>query len=141
MSDMPLHTVTDARRNRRVLVFGDVHGRLDLLEKGLRDEGYDPRMGDLAVGLGDWMDRGPATLAEMNAFLDRHPEIRWVRGNHDDLLRCACRPVGAEGQDRAGNCCSSTADAGFSPISIQAPGCPMPPPPPSATDSTPRRWR
>ncbi len=96
------HHTIDATAMRRVFVFGDLHGCIRLLEEALIVHGYDPDQGDVAFGLGDLMDRGPAGLAEMNAFLDAHPEIRWVRGNHDDMLLRACQGDGGREQRQAG---------------------------------------
>lgn len=98
MTTARFHATVDARDMHRVLTFGDVHGCLEVLNAALIAHGYDPEAGDVAIGLGDWMDRGPAGLAEMNAFLDAHPEIRWVRGNHDDMLLRAC----SEGEGQHG---------------------------------------
>lgn len=99
MADLRFHEILDLRDARRVLTFGDTHGCLELLAATLKANGYDPEAGDVAVGMGDWMDRGPAGLPEMNAFLDAHPRIKWVRGNHDEMLRSACYPDGRIDQD------------------------------------------
>jgi serine/threonine protein phosphatase 1 len=84
------HEILDLSNARRVLVFGDVHGRVDLVVARLAALAFDPAAGDIAICVGDWMDRGPAGLAAMRAFLDANPAILWVRGNHEQILDDAC---------------------------------------------------
>lgn len=91
--DIADHEVLDLSHARRVFTFGDVHGRIDLVQARLAEVGFDPSC-DVAICVGDWMDRGPAGLAEMRDFLDANPAILWVRGNHEDILRNACHDGG-----------------------------------------------
>ena len=74
---------TDAKRNTtRLYVIGDIHGRLDLLDRVIdaifRDvEEHGP--GAMTVTLGDYIDRGPASrgvLDRLAAILFRHPTLR-----------------------------------------------------------------
>lgn len=75
---------------------GDVHGRLDLLERMLdrleRDgeaaraaTGADP----IVVFLGDYIDRGPASAGVIGALLQRPVgfERRFLMGNHEQAMR------------------------------------------------------
>jgi len=94
------HQTVDLSGARRVLVFGDVHGNLALLRTKLAEMGYAPSSGDVAISVGDWLDRGPDDLA-VGDFLAEHPEIRWVRGNHEDILRNACQPGGRFSSNQA----------------------------------------
>jgi len=94
------HQTVDLSGARRVLVFGDVHGNLALLRTQLAEMGYDPRSGDVAISVGDWLDRGPDALA-VRDFLAGHQEIRWVRGNHEDILSNACHAGGRFSCDQA----------------------------------------
>src|SRR5450631_3097768 len=64
---------------------GDLHGRLDLLEKCLR------KISDLEgenifqiITLGDYIDRGKNSKGVIE-FLMAHPEIIALRGNHEDI--------------------------------------------------------
>ena len=60
---------------------GDVHGRIDLLERVLRDLPRDLRI----VCLGDYVDRGENS-AEVLRLLHSRPDITALRGNHEDML-------------------------------------------------------
>ena len=94
------HRVLDLSAARRAFVFGDVHGRLDLLRAALAAVGFDGLAGDVAICVGDWMDRGPAGLTETRDFLAT-PGITWIRGNHEDILRNACHPGGRRTMDQS----------------------------------------
>lgn len=91
---VPDHVAFDARHARRVFAFGDVHGRLDLLKEALERVDFGPS--DLAFGVGDWLDRGTTTdggdcdAFTIRDFLADRPNVRWTRGNHEDILRNAC---------------------------------------------------
>lgn len=70
---------------------GDVHGRLDLLERALawidEDAGDDPAH---VVFVGDYVDRGPDSYGVVRRLMDgpREPGHRWtcLMGNHEDML-------------------------------------------------------
>lgn len=64
---------------------GDIHGRLDLLEKSVQ------KISDLEgenvfqiITLGDYIDRGKKSRGVIE-FLMAHPEIIALRGNHEDI--------------------------------------------------------
>lgn len=67
-------------------VIGDLHGRLDLLEKSVQ------KIYDLAgnnvfqiITLGDYIDRGNNSRGVIE-FLMAHPEIIALCGNHEDIM-------------------------------------------------------
>ncbi len=76
----------------RIYAIGDVHGRADLLERlfGLIDADLvrRPTPRALHVMLGDYVDRGPASRAVIEAILARAKcrELVALKGNHDALL-------------------------------------------------------
>ncbi|MEI9989862.1 MAG: metallophosphoesterase family protein [Rhizomicrobium sp.] len=78
---------------RRVFAVGDVHGRLDLLERligQLRDYAAngEPAVNSLVL-LGDYIDRGPRSKEVVDYLIDlRLPgwETTFLRGNHDQAF-------------------------------------------------------
>jgi serine/threonine protein phosphatase 1 len=77
---------------RRVYAVGDVHGRLDLLDRMIgminRDLAERGAAGCLVVTLGDHVDRGPESRGVIER-LSSGPfdaPYRGLRGNHEDLL-------------------------------------------------------
>ena len=86
MEDVPI-----PNGNTRVYAIGDIHGRLDLLERAIaairRDvEAQGP--GALTITLGDYIDRGPASRGVLdrlaaNPFLTSYVALK---GNHEALL-------------------------------------------------------
>ncbi|AFU87795.1 NinI-like serine-threonine phosphatase [Caulobacter virus Karma] len=72
-------------------VFGDIHGRLDLLEKArheIRVRGDCTQM----IFLGDYVDRGPESKGVVEAVmaLQAQGEIA-LMGNHEELMLTACQ--------------------------------------------------
>lgn len=77
----------------RIYAVGDIHGRLDLLEKlsGLirADLANARPRSSLAVFLGDYMDRGPASRGVIEALMAEPPLCDrqvFLRGNHEAVL-------------------------------------------------------
>lgn len=74
---------------------GDIHGRADLLAEMLaalelreRDDRR-PNGPPIAIFLGDYVDRGPASAAVLDLLLLRRPtgfEVRHLRGNHEQSM-------------------------------------------------------
>ncbi|MFP4178942.1 MAG: metallophosphoesterase [Spirochaetaceae bacterium] len=68
----------------RLLVFGDIHGDLAALKRGLSLR----RPGDIVVFLGDYADRGAEgveVIEGINALLDAHPDkVAALKGNHEE---------------------------------------------------------
>jgi serine/threonine protein phosphatase 1 len=79
----------------RVYAVGDIHGRLDLLEKLLgaikADLAQNPAMRPIYVFLGDYIDRGNwsrETIDRLIAHGEEHESI-FLRGNHE-LIAISC---------------------------------------------------
>jgi serine/threonine protein phosphatase 1 len=77
--------------NTRLYVIGDIHGRLDLLERviaaiarDVKEHGSDA----LTVTLGDYIDRGPASCGVIGRLSDNPFPTPYValKGNHEVLL-------------------------------------------------------
>jgi serine/threonine protein phosphatase 1 len=92
----------------RVYAIGDIHGRLDLLERAIAAIGRDvDRHGGeaLTVTLGDYIDRGPASRGvierlAINPFPTSHIALK---GNHETLLEAFLSdPGGGEHWRRLG---------------------------------------
>uniref|UniRef100_A0AB74UNN9 Serine/threonine protein phosphatase n=1 Tax=Caulobacter phage BL57 TaxID=3348355 RepID=A0AB74UNN9_9VIRU len=67
-------------------VFGDIHGRLDLLEKArhaIRVRGDCTRM----IFLGDYVDRGPDSKGVVEAVMALHQQGEvCLKGNHEQMM-------------------------------------------------------
>ena len=76
-------SVVDSDSVRRVLVFGDIHGDLGTLKRGLGRR----RNGDLVVFLGDYADRGPEgieVIELIDGLLKRDQQgVIALMGNHE----------------------------------------------------------
>ena len=77
----------------RVYAIGDIHGRIDLLERmiGLiqADAAAAPANRQVLVHLGDYVDRGPDSAKVVSCLTERTPtgfEAIFLKGNHEDLL-------------------------------------------------------
>jgi serine/threonine protein phosphatase 1 len=86
MEDVPI-----PNGNTRAYAIGDIHGRLDLLERAIaairRDvEAQGP--GALTVTLGDYIDRGPASRGVLDRLAANPFPTSYValKGNHEALL-------------------------------------------------------
>src|SRR4029079_13618271 len=80
-------------KGRRAYVIGDVHGRLDLLDRLLAaiEAEIDARPVDrvLLVSLGDLSDRGPTSAGVVERLRTyRHQNVQpvYVLGNHEEVL-------------------------------------------------------
>jgi serine/threonine protein phosphatase 1 len=78
---------------QRVYAVGDIHGRLDLLERLLGQVEADDRGRGAAetqlIFLGDYVDRGPASCGVIDrliALRDERPSTRFLIGNHEQLF-------------------------------------------------------
>ncbi len=81
-----------APKGLRIYAIGDIHGRIDLLEKMLRKIDADHlgyRGNSVVVFLGDYVDRGPNSK-EVLELLSQGSAGRLtfhcLRGNHDDII-------------------------------------------------------
>jgi serine/threonine protein phosphatase 1 len=66
--------------------FADIHGRMDILKKII--DKIEP--GDVVYCLGDCGDRGPNSWECIKTVL-AHPQIIYLKGNHEDMLVKAFR--------------------------------------------------
>lgn len=86
-----MEDATNRNENKRLYAIGDIHGRLDLLERAVaaikRDvevHGFDA----LTVTLGDYVDRGPKSRQVLDRLIGNPfptPHIA-LKGNHELLL-------------------------------------------------------
>jgi len=77
---------------KRLYVIGDIHGRLDLLDRMIALINLDIRAGDgeaLIVTLGDYIDRGPNSREVLDRLLQNPFSGKYValKGNHEALLQ------------------------------------------------------
>jgi hypothetical protein len=76
--------VIDPDSASRILVFGDIHGDLPALERGLEMR----RPDDLLIFLGDYADRGPRgveVIEGVHSLMSRIPDkVIALMGNHED---------------------------------------------------------
>lgn len=76
----------------RLYVFGDVHGRFDLLmrlrEAILRDRDRSTPASVQVIGLGDFVDRGPDSKRVVESLMSDFFECGafYIRGNHEQML-------------------------------------------------------
>ena len=77
----------------RLLVVGDIHGELDLLDYLLSSIRFDGRH-DVLLCVGDLIDRGPRSFDTLRAFVGptRRPGFRSLMGNHEALLLARMHP-------------------------------------------------
>jgi serine/threonine protein phosphatase 1 len=88
----PLQQDATIPEEMRVYAIGDIHGRLDLLERLLADIDADnTRRGPAQtqiIFLGDLIDRGPASaqVVELARQLDARGNYRFLLGNHEEVF-------------------------------------------------------
>jgi serine/threonine protein phosphatase 1 len=83
----------------RIYSVGDVHGRLDLLDKLLSrvdaDIALRPAVRPVFVFLGDYIDRGPCSRETIDRLLERREtnECVFLKGNHEQIaIKCLSNP-------------------------------------------------
>ena len=93
ISRSPTRNAPSGAKGRRAYVVGDIHGRLDLLEKLLRsihleiEEQKASKV--LLVFLGDLIDRGPSSAGVIERLRTyAHPGVQpvFILGNHEEVL-------------------------------------------------------
>ena len=84
---------------QRIYAFGDIHGRLDLLERLMSRVDTDilrrPATRPILVFLGDYVDRGPCSRETLDWLLQRKElnECIFLKGNHEQILvNCLDKP-------------------------------------------------
>lgn len=87
---MASSTVTELTAER-IYAIGDIHGCIDepaaLIRHLEEKEGLTEK--DLVIFLGDYVDRGPASKGVIDLMLDfrrRFPRVRFLKGNHEDMM-------------------------------------------------------
>jgi diadenosine tetraphosphatase ApaH/serine/threonine PP2A family protein phosphatase len=86
-------TIEDDRSHvpDRIYAIGDIHGRLDLLERAIAAIRYDVEEhgpAALTVTLGDYIDRGPQSRGVLDRLIENPFPTSYValKGNHETLL-------------------------------------------------------
>jgi serine/threonine protein phosphatase 1 len=85
-------TYPAAPEGRTIYAVGDIHGRLDLLEKVFSDIDRDKEgIASTQVAeiyLGDYIDRGPDSAGVISKLIERGRRVEtiFLRGNHEQLL-------------------------------------------------------
>lgn len=80
---------------QRIYAIGDIHGRLDLLDKLLAkieaDVDRRPAARPICIFLGDYIDRGPASRETIDRLIEqrKRSECVFLKGNHESIaIRC-----------------------------------------------------
>lgn len=82
MKDHTLNLPLDL--TKRHFIIGDIHGRLEMLERLLDSADYDPAT-DMIYTVGDMIDRGPHSVEVLELFSDE-PNWYSIRGNHEVMV-------------------------------------------------------
>jgi serine/threonine protein phosphatase 1 len=98
MSEPPANDSGLSPTSPRTYAIGDVHGRLDLLERAV--EAIGEHVGDApfrVIFLGDYVDRGPDSRGVIDLLMEL--QRRWpvvcLKGNHEELmLQAISQPAG-----------------------------------------------
>lgn len=73
----------------RAYVVGDIHGRLDLLDRLLAivaEDSADCALETRLVFVGDYVDRGSHSMQVIERLLELPPQTCFLRGNHDQAV-------------------------------------------------------
>ena len=114
------------RDGLRVYAMGDIHGRLDLLERNLAAVEADlqshPVAEHLLVFLGDYVDRGPSSAGVIERLItlrSSHPTV-CLKGNHEALmLEALAEPSSVEAWAAVGGL-NTAMSYGFTPPSASS---------------------
>lgn len=74
---------------KKIFAIGDIHGCADKLY-ALMDKIPIDYTNDRLVFIGDYIDRGPSSFEVVDYLVNlkqRHPEIIFLKGNHEDMLQ------------------------------------------------------
>jgi len=80
-----------ASQSQRIYAIGDIHGRLDLLERAIEAIRRDVAQrgpAALTVAVGDYIDRGPTSRGVLDRLIDNPFPTPFValKGNHEEML-------------------------------------------------------
>lgn len=79
-----------ARKNRRLIFIGDIHGCIDELRVLIQKVKYNPHQ-DHLIALGDVVNKGPDSKGVVDFLMERGASC--VRGNHDDRILLAANEL------------------------------------------------
>lgn len=80
---MKIYEHIEIPEDKRILVFGDIHGAFELTEKAFYDLGITDD--DIKIFVGDLIDRGPHNYKSVLRGM-REPNTYCIRGNHEDMF-------------------------------------------------------
>jgi serine/threonine protein phosphatase 1 len=99
----PVHSAHAIPTQQRVYAVGDIHGRLDLLDKLLASIESDnlarPAANTTIVFLGDLVDRGPESagvVERLRLLAETDRKLRFITGNHEEVFYHAVNDEGVE---------------------------------------------
>lgn len=81
---MPLHKVIKQKPGGKVVIIGDVHGHIDIVNRTLKEVSFDPEK-DICISVGDLIDKGPNSLQCLQ--LVKEDWVEAIEGNHERMLR------------------------------------------------------
>jgi serine/threonine protein phosphatase 1 len=89
LATAPSTAPTEAHKIGRLLAIGDIHGCARPLEALL--EALQPTRADIIVGLGDFVNRGPASNQVLSALIELQQQSRFIGilGNHEEEMLAA----------------------------------------------------
>lgn len=93
----------DLSHARRIFIFGDVHGVLENITNAMQSVAFDAQAGDYAIGVGDWLDRGPDSTKIADFIEENKGWLHFVIGNHEQMLWDAGREGGLNPMNLLGN--------------------------------------
>ncbi len=89
----PVHRIPEGQR---IYAIGDIHGRLDCLDRLLAqidtDDAAREQSNRALVFLGDLVDRGPQSAQVIDRLIEvkqAHPDTRFLTGNHEEIMLLA----------------------------------------------------
>ena len=90
-ADFPIMNAPDHSENAPLYVIGDIHGRLDLLDRlieAIRHDAGERGTGSLTVTVGDYIDRGPDSRGVIDRLMANPFPGRYValKGNHEAIM-------------------------------------------------------
>ncbi len=81
---MPLHKTIKQNENGQIIILGDVHGRMDIVNRALEAVNFNPET-DKCISVGDLIDKGPDSLDCLRLLKEDWFDA--TEGNHERILR------------------------------------------------------